>query len=85
MSLGVEGICQKLKVDLKIGLTGEDFPLRTEQFGNNYRPPLKAKSWISLFCGALNNFNLMVLMVAAVFSITFDMVRTDPHERSQGK
>jgi len=23
---GVEGICQKLKVDLKIGLTGEDFP-----------------------------------------------------------
>jgi hypothetical protein len=26
LSVGVEGICQKLKVDLKIGLTGEDFP-----------------------------------------------------------
>jgi hypothetical protein len=66
-------------------LTGEDFPLRTEQFGNNYRPPLKAKTWISLFIGALDDFMLKVLMVAAVFSITFDMILADPHERSHGK
>jgi len=63
-------------------LTGEDFPERTEQFGNNYRPPMKAKSWISLFLGALDDFMLKVLMVAAVFSITFDMLLAHPEERS---
>lgn len=29
-SLGIEGIVSKLKVDLKLGLTGEDFPERTK-------------------------------------------------------
>lgn len=43
---GVEGLADKLKVDIKVGLTGSDFPDRTEQFGNNYREPLKAKMWI---------------------------------------
>jgi hypothetical protein len=28
--LGIEGIISKLKVDLKLGLTGEDFPERTQ-------------------------------------------------------
>lgn len=79
---GVEGMCSKLKVDVKIGLTGEDFPQRTQQFGNNHREQIKAKSWFSLFWAALDDFMLKVLMVAAVMSITFDMILADPHERS---
>jgi len=75
-------LAEKLKVDIKLGLTGEDFPLRTEQFGNNYRAPLKAKKWISLFIATLDDFMLKVLMVAAVFSITFDMLLADDHARS---
>jgi len=77
----VEGIAQRLKVDLKVGLTGEDLPERTEQFGNNNRPALKAKSWLKLFIAALDDFMLKVLMVAAVFSICFDMILADPHHR----
>lgn len=83
--IGVEGICKKLNVDIKLGLTGEDFPERTQQFGNNYREQIKAKSWFSLFWAALDDFMLKVLIVAAVFSITFDMIIADPHDRSHGK
>jgi len=43
---------------------------------------LKAKSWISLFIGALDDFMLKVLIVAAIFSITFDMILASPHDRS---
>lgn len=38
--------------------------------------------WITLFIAALDDFMLKVLMVAAVFSITFDMILADPHHRS---
>jgi Ca2+ transporting ATPase len=84
-SVGIEGICSKLKVDVKIGLNGDDFIQRTQQFGNNYRESLKAKSWFSLFISALDDFMLKVLIVAAVFSITFDMILADESHRSTGK
>jgi len=42
---GFEGICDKLRVDPKIGLTGKDFNQRTENFGNNFRAEPVAKSW----------------------------------------
>ena len=82
---GIDGICSKLRVDPKVGLTGNDFAERTEKFGNNYRAPLKAKSWCSLFIGALDDFMLKVLIVAAIFSITFDMIIANPDDRSHGK
>jgi|LauGreDrversion4_2_1035121.scaffolds.fasta_scaffold166731_1 hypothetical protein len=52
---GFESICNKLRVDPKVGLTGHDFAERTEKFGNNYRPEPVAKSWFSLFIGALDD------------------------------
>lgn len=66
-------------------MTGSDFKSRSDQFGSNYREPLKAKTWISLFIGALDDFMLKVLIVASIFSIIFDMILADPHERSHGK
>jgi len=42
---GFEGICNKLRVDPKVGLTGNDFAERTEKFGNNYRAEAIAKTW----------------------------------------
>lgn len=54
---------------------------RTEHFGNNYRPPLKAKSFFTLFCAALDDIMLKVLIVAACFSITFDMIIASPGHR----
>jgi hypothetical protein len=85
VDLGIKSICEKLKVDLKTGLTGEDFLLRTEFFGNNFRPPLKAKTWISLFLGALDDFMLKVLIFSAIVSITFDLLLSKPEDRSHGK
>lgn len=46
---------------------------------------MKAKSWFSLFIATLDDFMLKVLMVAAIFSITFDMILAHPEERSHGK
>jgi hypothetical protein len=72
-------------VDPKFGLTGEDFPLRTQHFGNNYRPPLIAKTWLKLFWAALDDFMLKVLIFASIFSIVFDMILASPENRSHGK
>jgi hypothetical protein len=46
---------------------------------------MKAKTWISLFIGALDDFMLKVLIVAAIFSITFDMILATPQDRPHGK
>jgi magnesium-transporting ATPase (P-type) len=82
---GFESLCNKLKVDPKVGLSGHDFAERTEKFGNNYREEPVAKSWFSLFIGALDDQMLKLLIVCAIFSITFDMILADPHERAHGK
>jgi len=79
---GVEGLMEKLKVDPKLGLTGEDFVVRGTHFGKNYREPLKARPFYVLFLAALDDFMLKVLMVAAVFSLTFDMILATPDHRS---
>lgn len=79
---GVEGLAEKICVDPKFGLTGEDFPLRTQHFGNNYRPPLIAKTWLKLFWAALDDFMLKVLIFASIFSIVFDMILASPDHRS---
>ena len=84
-SVGFESLCNKLRVDPKVGLTGHDFAERTEKFGNNYREEPVAKSWFSLFIGALDDQMLKLLIVCAVFSITFDMILAEAHERSHGK
>lgn len=78
---GVEGLSEKLCVDIKLGLSGEDFPQRSEQFGNNYRAPLTAKSWLRLFWAALDDFMLKVLIFASIFSIVFDMVLADKEHK----
>ena len=82
---GIDGICSKLRVDPKVGLTGNDFAERTEKFGNNYREEPVAKTWFSLFLGALEDDMLKLLIVCACVSITFDMILADPENRSHGK
>lgn len=70
---------------MKNGLDEKDFKERDEQFGSNFRAPLLCTPWWKLFVGALDDFMLKVLMVAAVVSITFDMILAHPEERSHGK
>lgn len=77
---GVEGISNKLKVDLNKGLSGDSFPARTEFFGNNYRDPIKAKSFCTIFFEALDDFMLKVLIVAATGSLIFEYIGADPED-----
>jgi magnesium-transporting ATPase (P-type) len=82
---GIEGLSKALKVDLTTGLNEQDEKDKEERdavFGSNWRPPLMAKSFFSMFIAALDDFMLKVLMVAAVLSITFDMILAEPHHRS---
>lgn len=67
------------------GIEGDSFPARTEQFGNNYREPLKAKSFCKIFFEALDDFMLKVLIVAATGSLIFEYIGADPEDYGHGK
>lgn len=84
-SVEIEGISNKLKVDVNQGLSGKDFPQRTEFFGNNYRAPMKAKTFCKIFFEALDDFMLKVLIVAATGSLIFEYIGADADHYSTGK
>ena len=81
----VEGISNKLKVDISKGLGGGDFPSRTKAFGNNDREALKAKSFCTVFFEALDDFMLKVLIVAATGSLIFEYIGADSEDYGHGK
>ena len=81
----MENILSLLKTDAEKGLTCHDLEDRTEAFGNNYREPLKVKSFFLILKEAMDDFMIKVLLVCAVCSIVFDMLLADPHEREHGK
>ena len=83
--VGVESISNKLKTNLESGLLGGDFPARKEFFGDNFRPPLKAKTFCKIFFEALDDFMLKVLLVAATGSLIFEYIGADPDHYSTGK
>ena len=82
---GLEGISNKLKANIKNGISQVTFPSRTEFFGNNYRAPLKAKTFCKIFLEALDDFMLKVLIVAATGSLAFEYIGADPDHYSTGK
>lgn len=82
---GIEGISNKLKVEVTKGLDGGDFPARTDSFGNNYREPIKAKSFCKIFLEALDDFMLKVLLVAATASLIFGFIGAEPGHYGHGK
>lgn len=58
---------------------------RTEFFGNNYREPMKAKGFCTIYLEALNDFMLKVLIVAATGSLIFEYIGADPEDYGHGK
>lgn len=78
--LGVDGISNKLKVNVNTGISGDSFVTRTEFFGNNYREPLSAKGFCTIFLEALDDFMLKVLIVAATGSLIFEYIGADPED-----
>ena len=82
---GLEGISNKLKASTKTGISTVSLPSRTEFFGNNYREPIKAKTFCKIFLEALDDFMLKVLIVAATGSLAFEYIGADPDHYSTGK
>lgn len=78
-------MAERLKVDLSKGLTGSDYPERTETFGNNVQEKPEVESFWAKFYDALQDFMLKVLIVAGCFSIIVDMIVSDEEERKTGK
>ena len=84
-NLGLEGLCDMLKVDLKRGLTAADLPERREHFGSNEAKKPEAEGFWAKVWDALQEFMLRVLMVAGSFSIIVDMLVSDAQGRKLGK
>ena len=82
---GLEGLCSKLKVDLKKGLTPADLPERALHFGHNRNEPPVAEGFWSKFIGALDEFMLQVLLASGTFSIVVSMLTSDAAGRKTGK
>jgi hypothetical protein len=55
---GLEGLCSKLKVDVRKGLTPADLPERAAHFGDNRTELPVAEGFWTKFIGALDEFML---------------------------
>lgn len=67
----VQGICRKLKTSPIEGLSGNpvDLEKRHLEFGQNFIPPKKAKTFLQLVWEALQDVTLIILEVAAIISL----------------
>lgn len=59
--------------------------MREKHFGSNFKEPPKMTPFWRLFLGALNDFMLKVLMVAAVIEIAVEVGLSDDNKRKTGK
>lgn len=81
----MDGLSEKLHVDLTKGLRGSDYAERREYYGHNELPKLEAEGFWEKFFGALEDFMLKVLITAGCFSIIVDMVTSNADERKTGR
>lgn len=56
------------------GIKASSIPDRIKAFGSNAPPEVEIESCFAKFLGALNDFTLIVLMCAAVFSIVVNTI-----------
>ena len=66
---GMEELANRLRTNLKLGITGNDLEKRIKSFGKNEIPPKPPKSIFRLAFEALQDTTLIMLMVCAVISI----------------
>jgi magnesium-transporting ATPase (P-type) len=81
---GLNGLAYGLKTNLTDGLPGEEADLqrRRDVFGSNMIPAKKAKSFLQLAWEALQDFTLIVLIIAATISLILGLVVEKDKETS---
>lgn len=86
--LGIEGIAEKINLDLTKGLTGDDFKERSKHFGNN--SPQKsqdepAMSLIGIFVSSVTDLMTLTLLLASFLIIVLDSHVADSGHKKTGK
>ncbi|XP_072520330.1 plasma membrane calcium-transporting ATPase 4 isoform X9 [Salminus brasiliensis] len=79
----VQGLCSRLKSSPTEGLSGhsDDIARRKEEFGKNFIPPKKPKTFLQLVWEALQDVTLIILEVAAIISLGLSFYRPPDAER----
>ncbi|KAA8594018.1 hypothetical protein FQN60_004852 [Etheostoma spectabile] len=79
----VNALCARLRTSPVNGLNGttEDIVKRREEFGQNHIPPQKPKTFVELVWEALQDVTLVVLMLAAIFSLGLSFYHPPTHIR----
>ncbi|XP_067293234.1 plasma membrane calcium-transporting ATPase 4 [Pseudorasbora parva] len=79
----VQGLCSRLKTSPIEGLSGhsDDIARRKEEFGKNFIPPKKPKTFLQLVWEALQDVTLIILEVAAIISLGLSFYKPPDAER----
>uniref|UniRef100_A0A8C1JSU6 Calcium-transporting ATPase n=1 Tax=Cyprinus carpio TaxID=7962 RepID=A0A8C1JSU6_CYPCA len=79
----VQGLCSRLKSSPIDGLSGhsDDIARRKEEFGKNFIPPKKPKTFLQLVWEALQDVTLIILEVAAIISLGLSFYKPPDAER----
>ncbi|XP_035257985.1 plasma membrane calcium-transporting ATPase 1-like isoform X4 [Anguilla anguilla] len=80
---GAQGLCSRLHTSPVDGLSGNpaDISKRIEEFGQNFIPPKKPKTFLQLVWEALQDVTLIILEVAAIVSLGLSFYRPPDAER----
>jgi hypothetical protein len=68
-----------------MGINGDDVQKREEQFGTNYREPMKAKRCYVFLYEQLTDIMLIILIFAAIISLVLNIATSEPGEEATGK
>lgn len=70
-TLNIEQIAERLKTDVKIGLTSSEALNRIKEYGANVLKEAKGKNPLVMFLGEFTDFLVIILLIAAVVSFLF--------------
>uniref|UniRef100_A0A3Q3LT59 Calcium-transporting ATPase n=1 Tax=Mastacembelus armatus TaxID=205130 RepID=A0A3Q3LT59_9TELE len=80
-----QGLCNRLKTSPIDGLSGQpaDIEKRKTEFGQNFIPPKKPKTFLQLVWEALQDVTLIILEVAAVVSLALSFYKPPDSDKEQ--
>ena len=83
--IGIDGLADKLRLNLDTGLSASDLDIREEHFGTNKKEmPPRTPFW-EFFIKAIDDFMLKMLLVCACINVGFEVGFAKPEDRSHGK
>lgn len=77
---GIDGLINKLKVNVTSGLTNEQVLDMRQKFGDNHFPESPMESYFSLLIGALSDSTLLILLAAASVSLVINIIEEGPQK-----